>query len=55
MQPNTLATNYTVPINKCTSCSKDHANAVIVINDARVWYRCPQTYALVYVKDARKE
>lgn len=42
------------PIVPCHSCGKQHDEAEAVVREDRVWYRCPSTHNLVYIRDVRK-
>lgn len=45
---------YLVDVKKCISCGKDHDSAIVLVDDERVWYRCPKTTFKVFIREVRK-
>lgn len=42
-----------VNVEKCVSCMKDHEGAEIVLRDQSVWFRCPNTRSVIYVREMK--
>jgi hypothetical protein len=45
--------DWVVAVKRCASCARDHDNAAIVLKEGSVWYRCPTSSNLIYIREQK--